>query len=89
LEGLVKMKERLGAKNPQISIWCVATRENLQELPELLQLAADLGVMEVYMQRLVYFAREPEKQYGMARDQLSFFGQDQKKKTESSKNTCG
>jgi MoaA/NifB/PqqE/SkfB family radical SAM enzyme len=77
LEGLVKTKERLGAKNPQISIWCVATRENLQELPELLQLAADLGVMEVYMQRLVYFAREPEKQYGMAREQLSFFGQDQ------------
>lgn len=77
LEGLVKTKERLGANNPQISIWCVSTRENLQELPELLQVAADLGVMEVYMQRLVYFAREPEKQYGMAREQLSFFGQDQ------------
>lgn len=77
LGGLVKTKERLRAKNPQISIWCVATRENLQELPELLQLAADLGVMEVYMQRLVYFAREPEKQYGMARDELAIFGQDQ------------
>ncbi len=77
LEGLVRTKERLGAKTPQISIWCVSTRENLQELPDLLHLAADLGVPEVYMQRMVYFAGEPEKQYGMARDDLAIFGQDQ------------
>jgi MoaA/NifB/PqqE/SkfB family radical SAM enzyme len=77
LEGLLKTKERLGTQTPQVSIWCVATRENLQELPELLHLAADLGVPEVYMQRMVYFAREPEKQYGMARDELAIFGQDQ------------
>jgi MoaA/NifB/PqqE/SkfB family radical SAM enzyme len=78
LEGLVATKERLGAKTPNISIWCVATRENLQELPELLRLAAELGVPEVYMQRLVYFAGEPQKQYGMARDELTFFGKDEK-----------
>lgn len=77
LEGLVKMKERLGASKPIVSIWCVATRENLQELPDLLRLAADLGVLEVYMQRLVYFANERDKQFGMARDGMSFFGQDQ------------
>ena len=77
LGGLVKTKERLGVHKPIISIWCVATRENLQELPDLLQLAADLGVREVYMQRLVYFARDTEKQFGMARDDLAIFGQDQ------------
>jgi len=77
LEGLVNTKEQLGAKTPHISIWCVATRENLRELPDLLRLAADLGVPEVYMQRVVYFAREPEKQYGMARDELTFFGKDE------------
>ena len=77
LEGLVKTKERLGAHKPIVSIWCVATRENLQELPDLLRLAADLGVLEVYMQRLVYFAGETDKQFGMARDGMSFFGQDQ------------
>jgi len=77
LEGLVKTKERLGASKPIVSIWCVATRENLQELPDLLRLAADLGVLEVYMQRLVYFASETDKQFGMARDGMSFFGQDQ------------
>jgi len=77
LEGLIRTKERLGAATPHISIWCVATRENLQELPDLLQLAAKLGVSEVYMQRMVYFAQEPEKQYGMARDEVAIFGRDE------------
>jgi len=77
LGGLIKTKERLGAPKPVVSIWCVATRENLQELPDLLRLAADLGVLEVYMQRLVYFASDAEKQFGMARDDLAIFGHDQ------------
>ena len=77
LEGLVQTKERMRATTPHVSIWCVATRENLQELPDLLRLAADLGVPEIYMQRLVYFAGEAQKQYGMARDELAIFGQDQ------------
>lgn len=76
LGGLVRTKERLGSTTPRISIWCVATRENLQELPELLHLAARLGVPEVYVQRLVYFASEPDNQYGMARDEKTFFGKD-------------
>ena len=76
LGGLVKTKERLGVTTPRISIWCVATRENLQELPDLLRLAADLGVREVYMQRLVYFARETDQQFGLARDDLAIFGKD-------------
>src|SRR5215510_7887363 len=76
LEGLVKTKENLGAKNPSISIWCVATQENLRELPDLLRLAASLGVPEVYMQRLVYFAQAPDQQFGMARDEMTFFGKD-------------
>jgi MoaA/NifB/PqqE/SkfB family radical SAM enzyme len=74
LEGLVKTKERLGSVTPRISIWCVATQENLKELPELLHLAARLGVPEVYVQRLVYFAREPDEQYGMAQDEKAVFG---------------
>jgi MoaA/NifB/PqqE/SkfB family radical SAM enzyme len=76
LEGLVKTKERLGAITPHISIWCVATRENLQELPDLLRLAASLRVPEVYMQRMVFFAKSPDQQYGMARDDLAIFGKD-------------
>src|SRR5687768_2441889 len=76
LEGLVQTKERLGARTPRISIWCVATRENLEELPDLLRLAARLGVPEIYVQRMVYFARTPEQQYGMARDEKAIFGRE-------------
>ncbi|MFN8456305.1 MAG: hypothetical protein U0401_16820 [Anaerolineae bacterium] len=60
LAGLVETKARLQAQTPQISIWCVGSTENLAELPDLVRLAARLGVTELYLQRLVYFAREPE-----------------------------
>jgi len=76
LEGLVKTKERHGVMTPRISIWCVATKENLQELPDLLHLASNLGIPEVYVQRMVYFAGETDRQYGMARDDLAIFGKD-------------
>jgi len=56
LEGLVKTKERLGARTPHISIWCVSSRENLQELPDLLRLAADLGVPESALPELATLA---------------------------------
>lgn len=74
LGGLVRTKEQLGSDTPEISIWCVATQENLAELPDMLRLAADLGVPEVYVQRMVYFAKEPEQQYGMATQDLAIFG---------------
>ena len=73
LEGLAKTKARLGATAPRVSIWCVATRENLAELPDLVRLAARLAVPEVYLQRMVFFASEPEAQYGMAREALADF----------------
>lgn len=82
LEGLVKTKESLGAVLPQVSIWCVATQENLRELPDLLRLAAALGVPEVYVQRMVYFARDPQRQYGMARAELAIFGRDDQSEEE-------
>lgn len=76
LAGLVKTKARLQAETPRISIWCVATKENLAELPDLVRLAARLGVPELYLQRLVYFAGEPEQQFGLARDDRTIFGPD-------------
>ena len=76
LAGLMRSKARLQASTPRVSIWCVATRENLRELPDLVRLAARLGVPEVYVQRMVYFGSEPDDQYGMARDELAIFGKD-------------
>ncbi len=76
LEGLIRTKERLGSGTPRISIWCVGTRENLSELPDLVHLAARLGVPELYLQRMVYFVQDPAEQYGMAKDEKAIFSKD-------------
>jgi MoaA/NifB/PqqE/SkfB family radical SAM enzyme len=74
LSGLVQTKARLQSHAPRISIWCVVTQENLAELPDLVRLAARLGVPEVYVQRMTYFGHEPDRQYGMARQDMAIFG---------------
>lgn len=73
LTGLAQTKARLGTATPRVSIWCVATRENIAELPELVRLAARVGVPEVYLQRMVFFAGDAAQQYGMARHDLAIF----------------
>jgi MoaA/NifB/PqqE/SkfB family radical SAM enzyme len=77
VKGLVETKQRLNSDTPAVSLWCVVTKENLAELPEVVRLAARLGVPEVYLQRLVYFAGENEEQYGQARRELAVFGGDE------------
>jgi MoaA/NifB/PqqE/SkfB family radical SAM enzyme len=77
LEGLLQTRDRSGSKTPLVSIWCVATQENLAEIPDLVRLAARLGVKEVYLQRMVYFSKEKETQYGMAQDEQAIFGRKQ------------
>jgi MoaA/NifB/PqqE/SkfB family radical SAM enzyme len=44
-----------GGQRPRVSLWFVGMQENLHELPDFVRLAAELGVPEVYLQRLVYF----------------------------------
>jgi len=51
---LTALQRRLGRTTPRVSLWFTATRANLDELPGFVQLAAELGVGEVYVQRLVF-----------------------------------
>ena len=44
-----------GRSSPKVSLWWVAMRANLPQLPDFVRLAAQIGVPEVYLQRLVYF----------------------------------
>lgn len=44
-----------GYDRPRVSLWWVAMQANLQQLPEFVRLAAQIGIVEVYLQRLVYF----------------------------------
>jgi MoaA/NifB/PqqE/SkfB family radical SAM enzyme len=51
---LVALQHELGRTTPRVSLWFTATRANIEELPAFVRLAADLGVGEVYVQRLVF-----------------------------------
>lgn len=54
VEQFVARKAERGVMHPRLSLWMVAMRRNLHELPALVELAGRIGVPEVYFQRLVY-----------------------------------
>jgi MoaA/NifB/PqqE/SkfB family radical SAM enzyme len=55
LAEMVRTRGEQGSTTPRISIWMTALRENLRELPGIVDLAAQVGADEVYVQRLVYW----------------------------------
>ena len=62
--------DRLAAREapgPAVSLWFTAMRENLHELPALVDLASSMGIRALHLQRLVYFGR------GLARSEQSLF----------------
>jgi len=56
---------------PRVSLWLTGLKETIAELPAFVRLAHELGVPEVYLQRLVYF---PDDQ-GLARSASALFEQ--------------
>jgi MoaA/NifB/PqqE/SkfB family radical SAM enzyme len=67
LEGMVQTRRELGASSPRLSIWVTGLRENLAELPDVIDLAASIGVEEVYLQRMVFWGQ------GLATAEQSIF----------------
>lgn len=59
---------------PTLSLWYLGTRENINALPEFVQLAAEIGVPQVYLQRLVYF--QDEDGYGLATSENTLVASD-------------
>lgn len=55
LRRFLDRQRELGADRPRVSLWMTGTRANVAELPNLVELAAEIGVAEVYLQRLTYF----------------------------------
>jgi MoaA/NifB/PqqE/SkfB family radical SAM enzyme len=49
------LQEREGAERPRVSAWLTGLKETLPELPAFVKVAAEIGVKEVYLQRLVFF----------------------------------
>src|SRR6202521_4350860 len=65
-----ELQERAGHTRPQVSIWLTGLRETVEQLPAFVKVAAEIGVKEVYLQRLVFFA---ESAIGKARPDQALF----------------
>ena len=50
-----ELQEREGHTKPRVSAWLTGLKETIKELPAFVKLAAEIGVQEVYLQRLVFF----------------------------------
>ncbi|MEW5868526.1 MAG: radical SAM protein [Chloroflexota bacterium] len=56
IRNLEAFVERHGGRSqPKVSLWWVAMQSNLAQLPDFVRLAAQIGIPEIYLQRLVYF----------------------------------
>jgi MoaA/NifB/PqqE/SkfB family radical SAM enzyme len=49
------MQRELNVLIPRVSLWLTGLKETLAQLPAFVKLAHEIGVTEVYLQRLVYF----------------------------------
>ena len=49
------MQAREGLTHPRVSLWLTGLRETVDQLPDFVRLAHDIGVREVHLQRLVFF----------------------------------
>jgi MoaA/NifB/PqqE/SkfB family radical SAM enzyme len=65
-----KLQEREGHLRPQVSVWLTGLKETVEELPAFVKVAAEIGVEQVYLQRLVFFA---EKAIGKAQPDQALF----------------
>ncbi len=67
LAAFTRLQRELRAERPRLSFWFTAMRENLRELPGLVDIALEAGVREIYVQRLIYFDA------GLAREEQALF----------------
>jgi MoaA/NifB/PqqE/SkfB family radical SAM enzyme len=65
-----ELQEREGHTKPQVSVWLTGLRDTVEELPAFVKVAAEIGVKEVYLQRLVFFA---ENAIGKAQPDQALF----------------
>ncbi|HLY25258.1 MAG TPA: radical SAM/SPASM domain-containing protein, partial [Aggregatilineales bacterium] len=56
LAEFIRIQREVGASKPRASLWMTGMKENVAEIPDVLRLAARIGVSEVYVQRMVYYA---------------------------------
>ena len=65
-----ELQEREGHSRPQVSLWLTGLKETVEELPAFVKVAAEIGVRDVYLQRLVFF---DQAAIGIARPDQALF----------------
>src|SRR5712671_2941641 len=64
------LQEREGKERPRVSAWLTGLKETIAELPAFVQVAAEIGVKEVYLQRMVFFESDA---IGLARPDQALY----------------
>jgi len=67
-----RLQRELNAPKPRVSLWLTGLRETIDQLPNFVRLAHEVGVPEVYLQRLVFF-EEPANEASLARAESALF----------------
>ncbi|MCB8878304.1 radical SAM/SPASM domain-containing protein [Acidisoma silvae] len=65
----IAYQKQVGATTPRVSLWLTGLKETVEQLPAFVRLAAQMGITEVHLQRLVF----DEQGYGMATAANSLF----------------
>jgi MoaA/NifB/PqqE/SkfB family radical SAM enzyme len=60
LKRFIQIQKEMGAVTPRVSLWMTGVKENIGELPDVVRLAAHMGVPEVYLQRMTYYVGEAD-----------------------------
>ena len=67
-----ELQDREGHAKPRVSAWLTGMRETVAQLADFVRVAAEAGVREVYLQRLVFFEQDA---IGMARPDQALYEQ--------------
>jgi MoaA/NifB/PqqE/SkfB family radical SAM enzyme len=70
VRAFTEMQGRERLERPRVSLWLTGLKETIAQLPQFVRIAQEIGVREVYLQRLVFCEDRP---IGMARPDQALF----------------
>jgi MoaA/NifB/PqqE/SkfB family radical SAM enzyme len=70
VKAFTELQVREGLPKPRVSLWLTGLKETLPQLSDFVRIAHDIGVKEVYLQRLVFCEDAP---IGMARPDQALY----------------
>jgi MoaA/NifB/PqqE/SkfB family radical SAM enzyme len=69
ISGFTALQREIGVTSPLVSMWLTGLKETIGQLPDFVRLAAEIGVKEVHLQRLVF----DDAGFGLARSESALF----------------